>query len=261
MILEVCVDSVASAMAAAAGGAQRLELCASLGDGGTTPSAGMVTAVVEAVSIPVWPIVRPRGGGFVYSDAEIAVSLRDIRLFRDTGIGGVVVGPLNADAQPDVAALARLRDAAGDLPLAFHRAFDVCTDQRAALDTLVDLGVVRVLTSGGAPTALEGAQRLCDLAGWSRGRVSIMAGGGIRESTLAAIVRRSGVREIHVRPDRVTTGPNHLSRAGIGFRKALPADEDSWAETDAERVAAMVAAIRSAVSDETEHPAAALHAR
>src|SRR5574338_866447 len=134
ILVEACVDSVASAIAAERGGAHRLELCDALFDGGTTPSAGMIAACKEAVSIPVFAIIRPRGGGFVYTDAERDVMRRDVVAARDLGADGVVIGGLLPDGTVDTDLVRLLRDAARDLPLTFHRAFDLTPDLDAALE-------------------------------------------------------------------------------------------------------------------------------
>ncbi|MGH7678494.1 MAG: copper homeostasis protein CutC, partial [Gemmatimonadaceae bacterium] len=163
VLVEACVDSVASALAAERGGARRLELCDNLFDGGTTPSAGMISAVKAAARIPVFVIVRPRGGGFVYSPEELAVMRLDIEAARMLGADGIVLGALTGDRRVERTALEPLIAAAGSLPVTFHRAFDLAQDQDEALEDLMRLRVGRVLTSGGAATALEGVERLSAL--------------------------------------------------------------------------------------------------
>ena len=158
VLVEACVDSVESSMAAERGGALRLELCDALFDGGTTPSAGMIAACREAVSIPVFVIIRPRGGGFVYSDIEVDVMRRDIVATRERGADGVVIGVLRRDGTVHEDRVRAQVDVAGDMPVTFHRAFDFAPDLSAALSTLESAGVSRVLTSGGAPTAREGVR-------------------------------------------------------------------------------------------------------
>ena len=162
ILVEACVDSVDSAIAAERGGAHRLELCDALVDGGTTPSAGMIAAVKAAVSIPVFVIIRPRGGGFVYSDAEADVMRRDAEVAGTLGADGIVVGALQPDARVDVRRTRALIDAARGLSVTFHRAFDLVRDRYEALDVLASAGVTRVLTSGGALTALLGADKSLD---------------------------------------------------------------------------------------------------
>ena len=236
MIVEACVDSVESALAAERGGAARLELCDALFDGGTTPSAGMIAAVREHVSIPVFVIIRPRGGGFVYSDAELDVMRRDIVAARGLGAHGVVFGPLNPDGTVHAEQVRALADIAGELSVTFHRAFDLAPDLGAALESLIACGVRRVLTSGGAPTAREGIPALASLVRQAGHRLTVMAGGGVREDNVADLVGRSGVREVHVRLTRLTCGAGRPLRSGVRVRKALPDDEAAWEETDSERV-------------------------
>lgn len=238
LLLEACVDSVESAVAAERGGAHRLELCDSLADGGTTPSAGMIAGVTSSVRIPVFVIVRPRGGGFAYSAAELDVMRRDVELALRFGARGIVIGALDGDRRVAERETRLLLAAAQGAPVTFHRAFDLAPDQCIALDTLVDIGVERVLTSGGVATAREGAEQIARLVSHAAGRLVVMAGGGIREENVAEVVRIGGVREIHVRGTRLrgTAG----ARYPIALRKPLPADEGAWEETDAERVAAML---------------------
>jgi copper homeostasis protein len=235
VLIEACVDSVASALAAERGGAGRVELCDNLFDGGTTPSAGMISAVKAAVRIPVFVLVRPRGGGFVYTDDEIAVMRLDIEAARMLGADGIVLGALTRDAQIDEDRLRVLVDAAGDLPVTFHRAFDLARDPEQALEMLIHGRVARVLTSGGAPTALDGTETIGALARRSAGQIEVMAGGGIREETVQEIVHRAKVREVHVRGTRLARTPM-AADGKVRLRKALPEDEGAWEETDERRI-------------------------
>jgi copper homeostasis protein len=240
MLVEACVDSVESAIAAERGGAGRLELCDSLHDGGTTPSAGMIAAVKHAVDIPVFVIVRPRGGGFVYTDAELDVMRRDIEAAARLGADGIVLGALTRQADVDADRTRRLLDVAPGLPATFHRAFDLVRDQRVALESIVTLGVARVLTSGGAASALDGASTIADLVRQSSNRVTLMAGGGVREENVSEIVRRSGVREVHVRGTRLARTNMTPDNERVRFRKAMPPDEGAWEETDESRIREIV---------------------
>jgi copper homeostasis protein len=236
VLVEACVDTVASALAAERGGAGRLELCDNLFDGGTTPSAGMISAVKAAVHIPVYVIVRPRGGGFVYSHDEISVMRLDVEAAKMLGADGVVVGALTREGRIDAETLRVLADAAAPLPLTFHRAFDLARDQQQALEVLIQHGVERVLTSGGAPTALEGIAAIAALARRAAGQIAIMAGGGVREETVQEIVHRAGVREVHVRGTRLASVAMTSGGDGIRLRKPLPPDEGAWEETDERRI-------------------------
>ena len=240
ILVEAAVDSVISAVAAERGGARRLELCDNLGDGGTTPSAGMISAVKAAVRIPVFVIIRPRGGGFVYTDVELGVMRLDVEAARMLGADGVVVGALTREARIHVEQLRVLRDAAAGMSVTFHRAFDVVRDQEAALETLIAERVSRVLTSGGAPTAIEGASAIGALVRRAAGQIEILAGGGVREENVQELVHRSRVREVHVRGTRVVEVPMSQGREGIRFRKPPLATEGAWEETHEKRISEIV---------------------
>jgi len=246
VLVEACIDSVASALAAERGGAGRVELCGALHDAGTTPSAGMIAAVKARVRLPVFVIVRPRGGGFVYSADEIDVMRRDVDAARRLGADGIVTGALCADGTVDAAATRALVDAAEGLPVTFHRAFDLVAERAGALEALAACGVARVLTSGGASTAIEGADAIAALVAQSAGRVTVVAGGGVREAHAAELVRRSGVCEVHVRGTRPAHSTMTPANDGIRLRKALPADEDAWEETDEARIRDFVARVSTA---------------
>jgi len=252
ILVEACVDSVASSLAAERGGARRLELCDALFDGGTTPSAGMIAACKASVSIPVFVMIRPRGGGFVYSDAERDVMRRDVVVARELGADGVVIGGLRPDGTVDVALVRVLMEAAHELPVTFHRAFDFTTDLEASLELLTDAGVQRVLSSGGAATAAEGATLLADLVRHAGSRLVVMAGGGVREENVRSLVQVSGVREIHVRLTRLTDNREPAARRGLRVRKPLPEDEAAWEETDERRVRSFVRTV-AAISNPPRH--------
>lgn len=240
VLVEACVDSVASALAAELGGAGRLELCANLFDGGTTPSAGMISAVKIAVRIPVYVIVRPRGGGFVYTDEEVGVMRLDVEAARMLGADGLVFGALTRDARVDVDRLKILVGGTAELPVTFHRAFDMTRDRDEAMESLLHNGVSRVLTSGGAPSALEGVGAIGSLVKRWGGEIEVMAGGGVREENVREIVDRSGVREVHVRGTRMARTSMAPGREDIRLRKPHPADEGAWEETDERRVRDLV---------------------
>jgi copper homeostasis protein len=244
IFVEACVDSVASAMAAERGGAHRLELCDALFDGGTTPSAGMIAACKEAVSIPVFVMIRPRGGGFVYTNAERGVMRRDVIIARELGADGVVIGGLLPNGVIDRVLVGLMVEGGGGLPVTFHRAFDLTPDPLAALESLIEAGVQRVLTAGGAATAAEGAAALATLVRHAGSRLTVMAGGGVREQNVRELVSVSGVREVHVRLTRLTVGEEPPVRHDLRVRRSLPEDEAAWEETDEQRVRSFVTAIK-----------------
>lgn len=195
---EICIDSVAGAIAAEKAGAQRVELCTALFDGGLTPTLGTVRAALAAVSsIRVHVIIRPRGGDFIFDEHEIAAMEHDVALARDAGVHGVVIGALTPDGAVDRPVTERLIAAAGGLPVTFHRAFDMTADPFAALETLVGLGVARVLTSGQDASALEGAPLIAELVRRAGDRIVVMPGGGINDRNVARVVAETGAREIH----------------------------------------------------------------
>jgi copper homeostasis protein len=199
VLLEACLDSLDLARKAEQAGAGRIELCDRLEVGGTTPDQATIEAVVAAVGIPVFPIIRPRGGDFVHSAAEVEAMKRDARMAARAGAAGIVLGVLRSDGTIDQARTREVMDAAPDLPATFHLAFEKVHDQSAALEALIEIGIARVLTKGGATTALDGADSIRALVDQAAGRIAVMAGGSIRESNVEEIVRRSGVREIHSR--------------------------------------------------------------
>jgi len=250
VLVEACIDSVSSALAAERGGARRLELCAALSDGGTTPSAGMLTAVVAQSALPVVAIIRPRGGDFTYSRAEVDVMRRDIDAARRLGAHGVALGALRADGVLDEMVLRLLVSDAEGLQVSVHRAFDRTPDLIASLEALIALGVGRVLTSGGAATALEGSEQLAALVEAGHGRIDVMAGGGVRAAHVAELVRRSGVPELHVRGTRLV-GVGASGGRPLRLRKALPEDEGVWEETDDERVREIVELAQRALTPES----------
>lgn len=199
VLVEAAVESLDESLAAERAGAGRLELCANLAVGGTTPDASLIERVKAAVSIPIAVMIRPRGGSFIYDDAELDTMHRDIDMATRSGVDAVVVGVLTRDRTVHAERLRAFVERASETPVIFHRAFDATRDLDASLDALMDAGVVRVLTSGGAPTALEGASTLARLQARGEGRIEILAGGKIRGENAAEVVRRSGVRQVHAR--------------------------------------------------------------
>jgi len=212
VLFESCVDSLDAALASVAGGARRLELCAHLDVGGTTPDPALVAAVVSAVPVPVFTIVRPRGGSFVYGESDVDGMVRDIRLMRAAGAHGLVFGALRPDRTLDAGVMRRLLSHARPLPVTCHKAFDETPDLLAALDTLVTLGVDRVLTSGGRPTAAEGTAMLAALVARGGDAITVVAGGRVRADTVATLVWQTGVREVHARVIREPAPADDLMR-------------------------------------------------
>lgn len=199
MLVEACCDSVATAIAAQEAGAGRVELCGP-GDGGTTPSLGLLAQCRDRLRIPLHVMIRPHSRDFVYDDAELDVMANDIVAARVLGADGVVFGPLCPDGTIDTSTLNTLINVARPMRVAFHRAFDkTSSSATTALHVLIDAGVDLVLTSGHAPTALEGAGTLRELHASANGRLVVLAGGSVRAPVVSALLAQSGVRELHVR--------------------------------------------------------------
>ncbi|MDR0296254.1 MAG: copper homeostasis protein CutC [Prevotellaceae bacterium] len=199
IIVEVCVDSIDSALAAQQGGAERIELCQSLSEGGTTPSFAMIEAALRLLNIKAFVLIRPRGGDFLYNDTEFAIMQMDIHCCGKMGCHGVVIGMLNVDGSIDVRRCAVLIDIAHqyNMQVTFHRAFDRCRDLSEGLGAIIDLGCERVLTSGGYPTAPEGAVVLRQLVSQSQERIIVMPGAGITPENAAELVKNTRAKEIH----------------------------------------------------------------
>jgi copper homeostasis protein len=196
-LLEISVDGVEKALAAERGGADRIELCAELSVGGLTPNRELLRGVREKVYIPVYSMIRPRAGDFVYSDAELGEMERSIAVARECGMDGVVTGVLRKGFKIHVSRTRRLVDLARPLPVTFHRAFDECSDLRKALDAVMQTGAARILTSAGAKTALQGAGKLAELVVAARDRILILPGAGITASNIAKVVDQTGAVEFH----------------------------------------------------------------
>ncbi len=197
MILEVCIDSVESALAAQEGGAGRVELCANLDVGGTTPDEDMVRSVRGKISIPLHMMIRPRGGDFCYSDGEFETMHHETETAKTLGVDGVVFGILDSGGNIDVGRSGQLLELARPMSVTFHRAFDECSDLFRGMDDLRTLGIDRVLTSGGKGEILDNARLMRDLASRSNGTVKIMAGGGVNFENISDLLRLAGVDEVH----------------------------------------------------------------
>lgn len=240
---EICANSVASCIAAQEGGADRVELCAGIPEGGTTPSFGMIWNARESIDIDLNVIIRPRGGDFLYNESELAEMLFDISAAKELGVDGLVFGCLNPDGSVDMENMALLMEASGDTPVTFHRAFDHTSDPFKALEDIISLGCRRILTSGCRPTAMEGAEMLAQLVEKAGDRIIIMPGCGVNESNIAEIARLSGAREFHF-------SARESVESSMVFRNpkvAMGSEEDPYGtvQTTARRVAATIEPLKS----------------
>jgi len=237
-LVEIAVESADGARAAERGGADRVELCAHLAAGGLTPSLGAIETALAAVAIPIVVLVRPRAGDFVYSDAEVEAMRRDVLAARRAGAAGVAIGVLRADGAVDEARTALLADAARPATVVFHRAIDASRDPLEAIDALVRIGVDRVLTSGGAASALEGRETIAAIAKRAAGRLAVMPGAGVRSSNVSEIVAATGAREVHLSASRIERLP--APRVAMG-----PEAGAERRVVDEDEVRRVVAALRS----------------
>ncbi|MFC5488393.1 copper homeostasis protein CutC [Dokdonella soli] len=238
-LLEIAANSVGSALAAQEGGAGRIELCDNLGEGGTTPSYGTLTLVRERLRIPIHVMIRPRGGDFLYDEAELAVMQRDIETCVRLGCDGVVLGALDADGAIDVTACRELIASAGSLNVTFHRAFDAAGDPAQALQDLIALGCSRVLTSGARESALQGADAIAAYVRQAEGHVRVIAGAGVTADNLRELATRTGAREFHA-----SASSRH--RSSMRYRNPqLQGLEADYRASDATQIRRMAEVLRS----------------
>jgi copper homeostasis protein len=244
--IEICVEGIDGLVAAQQAGADRVELCASLLEGGLTPSLGVVREAQRVATIPFHVIIRPRGGDFLYSELEFATMLDDVRAMKELGVAGVVIGSLTADGRIDEKRTKALVDAARPLSVTCHRAFDMTVDYREAIEALIRCGVDRVLTSGQRDTAMEGVDILKDTARLAAGRIVIMACGALDASNIALVRRATGVDEMHfaslhtIKSGMVFRNP-HVGMGGTAIER-----EYEITLTDTEAVRRTIAAARAA---------------
>ena len=245
MRVEICVDSAAGAFAAQRGGADRVELCDNLLEGGTTPSAGTIKVVRRSLRIGLQVIIRPRGGDFLYTDEELAVMHEDVRIAKDLGADGVVIGCLTEHGDIDKERTRELIGLARPMNVTFHRAFDMCRDPKAGLEDLIALGVDRVLTSGQEATCLEGLELLAALQKQAAGRIIVMPGGGITLRNLERIVAGTGVSEVHLSARRTIDSRMQYRNSACFMGGTLRPPEYSWKTTDEAAVERVVTTLRA----------------
>lgn len=213
--LEICVDSLESAIIAQTAGADRVELCNNLIEGGTTPGYGTIVSVRNNLTIGLNVIIRPRGSDFLYTDPEFDIMRRDIEACGEAGVDGIVLGILRNDGNIDIERTSRLIEFARPMEVTFHRAFDMCLDPPKGLEDIILTGAERVLTSGQMNSAYEGAEIIRNLVRQADNRIIIMAGGGINESNIASIARTTGASEFHLTGRKVIDSEMIYRKSGI----------------------------------------------
>jgi copper homeostasis protein len=243
--IEICVDSPEGVIAARDGGADRVELCDNLLEGGTTPSIGAIKMARRVGGIKLHVMIRPRGGDFLYSDVEFETMRNDVEFARSSRADGIVIGLLTADGNIDKELTANLVTLAQPMSVTFHRAFDVCRDPFAALEELVEIGVDRILTSGQAADALNGAETIKKLVETAGDRIAIIACGGIDEINAAEIVSATGAKELHFTAfEEISSEMEHRNESiAMGSPNGPP--EYSRRVTTKERVSLIISTIRA----------------
>lgn len=227
--LEICAFNLASALEAQQAGADRIEFCAGPEEGGTTPSPGAIRAARENLRIPLYPIIRPRGGDFLYSDEEFRSMVRDIEYCKQVGCNGVVLGMLCPDGSIDKARSARLVELAYPLGVTFHRAFDWCANPFEAMETIIGIGCERILTSGQRPGAVEGAELIDQLVREADDRIVIMPGSGVRSANIAELAAKTGAAEFH-------TSARVLKASAMTFVNAAMKESQDFVMADADEI-------------------------
>jgi copper homeostasis protein len=243
-VVEICVDSVESAVAAQTGGAERIELCDNLMEGGTTPSAGSIEIARRLLGIKLHVIVRPRGGDFLYSDLEFEIMRRDVEIAKSLGADGVVIGILDADGRIDGSRTAELVQLARPMSVTVHRAFDVTRDPFEALETIVACGADRVLTSGQEATGIEGADLIAELVKQAANRVKLIGCGNLTERNIVKFVALTGVEEVHFTAFGSVGSEMRFRNERVFMGGALRPSEYSRSVTGSDIVARTIATLR-----------------
>ena len=231
MLLEVCANSVQSAINADIAGAQRIELCQNLNEGGTTPSWGAIQYCTQHLSLKTFVLIRPRTGDFCYSDAEFEVIKNDVLECKRLGVAGVVVGFLNSDYTIDKEKTVEIVKLAAPMEVTFHRAFDICAQHEQSLEDIIDCGCHRILTSGFKKTAEEGVEELAKLKLLANGRIAILVGSGINQHNIAEIATKTGLTEFHASCKKVIKDTAYTSE-----REYLDNSNIIYSQTDSDEV-------------------------
>lgn len=244
-LVEVCVEGIDGLIAAQEAGADRVEFCAALIEGGITPSLGTVRLALAHATVPFMVMVRPRGGDFLYSELEFRSMLEDVDRFRELGVHGVVAGCLTAEGMIDEARMAELVACAGDMEVTCHRAFDMTADAHDALEALIRAGVNRVLTSGQRDTGQQGADLLASLVERAGDRIVIMGCGALTAETIGDVVARAGLKEVHFAALKEVPSPMRYRNPHVGMGGDDLDREYRLTLTDGDAVRATIAALQT----------------
>lgn len=241
-LLEVCVDSVESALIATRAGASRLELCSNLIIGGTTPTLPFFTEVRKQCDNIIHVLIRPRFGDFCYSEYEYAVVLEEVRQFKEAGADGVVIGILKEDGRMDIGRMEQLQAAAGPMSITLHRAFDVCSNPLETLEEAKKLGIHTILTSGQKNTCLDGIPLLRELAERADGKIDILAGSGIDGTAIKKIYRETAITSYHMSGKQIMNGRMAYRKADVHMGLDTFSEYDIW-QTDGDKIKAAVTSL------------------
>ncbi len=247
LVVEICADSVESAIIAEASGAGRIELCSALVEGGVTPSAGLIDSVRRNTGIKLHVLIRPRSGDFLYTDNEFSVMRRDIDMAGELGADGIVTGILNSDGTIDTERTAVLAEYATPMSLTFHRAFDLCRDPKKGLEDIMAAGAARLLTSGQAKSALDGSVMIKSLIKDAAGKIVVMPGGGIDEYNIALLAAGTGALEYHLSGRRQRESAMTYRRKGIYMGDPRLQSEYTLKSADAERIRSVIMILKGIV--------------
>ena len=250
ILLEIIANSAEDCAVIERHGGERIELCTALALGGLTPPAGLVAAARAATSLPIMMMLRPREGGFCYTNDEFTTLLLDLEFGLAQHVDGFVFGCLCEDGTIDRARTRQIVEMAGTRQTVFHRAFDVTPDPLAALETLIDLGVTRVLTSGQQPTALAGAGLIRALVEQAAGRIEILPGSGVKPENVADLLRRTGATQVHASASGTRLDPSTQARPGLGFGGQIVDSGEGYRVAVGEVVAALRKGVDEGVKDE-----------
>ncbi len=244
VILEVASFTPSSAINAFAAGAGRIELCSGYLEGGLSPSAGTISHVRDHVSIPVFVMVRPRVGDFVYDNAKKDIILKDIEFCQTLGIDGIVTGALTSSGSPDKVFLKQVVQTASGLPVTFHRAFDLCGDVEQSMEDLIECGVKRILTAGGKNTVPEGLDTIRSLAQTAGDRIIILPGGGINAQNVKSIIQLTGVSEIHCSGKELVSSPMQ-AKVGVSLCSFEEVTDYNWFASSTEKIRGIIAQLNA----------------
>jgi copper homeostasis protein len=243
--LEICVDSIESALNAQLAGAYRVELCDNLLEGGTTPSFGLIQSARSNLNIMLHVIIRPRGGDFLYSDIEYDIMRRDIDLCGEAGVDGVVIGILTQDGQIDVERTAKLVEYATPMSVTFHRAFDMCADPIKSIEDVIHTGSGRLLTSGQMNKATDGMDLIKNLIAKASGRLIIMPGGGLNENNISSSAKTTGASEFHLTGRKTIPGRMEFRKTEITMSGLAGYDEYSRKVADPDMIKRIVELLKA----------------